>query len=302
MLYIAENIKALRKSRDMTQEDVAEVLGVTAQSVSKWERGDTYPDITLLPSLANFYEVTVDTLIGMDRINDDKAKTGAYLKGQRLLREGDNTGAADVFTEALKLYPNDESIMLELAIVLAISGGAEELKRAENLCERIMQCRPAETILSTAHAVLCYIYLKNGKKEEAVEAAQSLPHEEVCRFTVLSEISKDPNTEKINTLLSCITFRENWEHDILMIDFGLDMIPMVEQGKLLEKIQEVRDKTGVNKAGRHKLPMVRVRDNTELSPCQVRVRYFSDYLLDKEFDGYNEAVVEIIKQLKKIAR
>jgi len=45
---------------DMTQEDVSEILGVSPQSVSKWERGDTYPDITLLPSLANLYNTSID--------------------------------------------------------------------------------------------------------------------------------------------------------------------------------------------------------------------------------------------------
>ena len=47
MLYIAENLKALRKKRNMTQEDVAEIIGVSPQSVSKWERGDTYPFLFL---------------------------------------------------------------------------------------------------------------------------------------------------------------------------------------------------------------------------------------------------------------
>jgi transcriptional regulator with XRE-family HTH domain len=70
MLYLAENLKSLRKGKDLTQEEVAEILGVSPQSVSKWERGDTYPDITLLPALANYYETSVDALIGMNRIND----------------------------------------------------------------------------------------------------------------------------------------------------------------------------------------------------------------------------------------
>jgi transcriptional regulator with XRE-family HTH domain len=69
MLFISENLRKLRKGKDLTQEEAAEILNVSPQSVSKWERGETLPDITLLPSLANLYKVTVDTLIGMDKIN-----------------------------------------------------------------------------------------------------------------------------------------------------------------------------------------------------------------------------------------
>ena len=53
MLYLPENLKKYRILKNLTQEDVAEYLRITPQSVSKWERGESYPDITLLPALAN---------------------------------------------------------------------------------------------------------------------------------------------------------------------------------------------------------------------------------------------------------
>lgn len=68
-LMIAEKVKKYRKERDMTQEALAQALGVAAQSVSKWECGEGYPDITLLPAIANYFEVTVDELIGNDEIS-----------------------------------------------------------------------------------------------------------------------------------------------------------------------------------------------------------------------------------------
>ena len=68
MLYLPENLKKYRIKKNLTQEEVAEYLGITAQSVSKWERGESYPDITFLPPLANIFETSVDLLIGMDTI------------------------------------------------------------------------------------------------------------------------------------------------------------------------------------------------------------------------------------------
>ncbi len=68
-LLIAEKIKKYRKQRDMTQDALASALGISPQSISKWECGDGYPDITLLPSIANFFGITVDELIGNDEIS-----------------------------------------------------------------------------------------------------------------------------------------------------------------------------------------------------------------------------------------
>ena len=65
-LNFAENFKNLRKKKNITQEKLAEVLGVSAQSVSRWEVGICYPDLELLPSIANFFGVTIDSLLSND--------------------------------------------------------------------------------------------------------------------------------------------------------------------------------------------------------------------------------------------
>ena len=59
-IAIGEKIRKLRRDKNLTQEEVASHLGISFQSVSKWERGDGYPDITLLPVLANYFGVTTD--------------------------------------------------------------------------------------------------------------------------------------------------------------------------------------------------------------------------------------------------
>ena len=66
-LLIGENIKRIRHERDLTQEEVAAHLGISFQSISKWERGDGYPDITMLPALANYFKISVDDYIIIQR-------------------------------------------------------------------------------------------------------------------------------------------------------------------------------------------------------------------------------------------
>tara|TARA_Y100001933_G_C18978139_1_gene555498 strand:- start:745 stop:1869 length:1125 start_codon:yes stop_codon:yes gene_type:complete len=63
-------IKNLRKESGITQNDLAKALGVTFQTVSKWENGSSYPDIALLPELAEYFKVSVDQILGLSRAYD----------------------------------------------------------------------------------------------------------------------------------------------------------------------------------------------------------------------------------------
>lgn len=65
-LTIGKKLKNLRRERELTQEELAAHLGISFQAVSKWERGEGYPDITMLPVLAKYFGVTTDALLGMD--------------------------------------------------------------------------------------------------------------------------------------------------------------------------------------------------------------------------------------------
>ena len=73
-LLIGENIRRLRREKDLTQEEVAAHLGISFQSVSKWERGEGYPDITMLPALANYFGTSVDILLGTSEIEKKASK------------------------------------------------------------------------------------------------------------------------------------------------------------------------------------------------------------------------------------
>ncbi|MBQ8556969.1 MAG: helix-turn-helix domain-containing protein [Clostridia bacterium] len=66
MMTISSTIARLRREHGMTQEALAEVIGVTSQTISKWENATTYPDIALLPVLADVFDVTIDALYGRE--------------------------------------------------------------------------------------------------------------------------------------------------------------------------------------------------------------------------------------------
>ena len=110
-VYFGENLKKLRKSKKLTQESLAEFLGMSFQAVSKWERGETYPDITMLPVIAAFFGVTVDSLLGTDLIAQE-AKIKEYCDAySRLWNEGKIDRARDMLKEAIVEFPGNYDLM-----------------------------------------------------------------------------------------------------------------------------------------------------------------------------------------------
>ena len=65
LVCLGENIKNLRVAKGLTQEQLGYEMGVSAQTVSRWENSVTYPDITMLPTIASYFDVTLDELMGI---------------------------------------------------------------------------------------------------------------------------------------------------------------------------------------------------------------------------------------------
>ena len=89
MIAIGSNIKKYRKQRKITQEQLAEVLGVSDQAVSRWENGSTYPDIELLPTIALYFGVTLDEMMGMEAIKDESDIEDILSRRQELRNSGE---------------------------------------------------------------------------------------------------------------------------------------------------------------------------------------------------------------------
>lgn len=195
MSYLSENLKKYRVMKNLTQVDVAEYLGVTPQSVSKWERGECYPDTTFLPALSNIFETSIDLLIGMDEIRAEKTRFNIHKKAAEYQRSGDYNSAEKVYRDALLIYPNKPGMILGLAGVLALQGKSEE---AVELVERGLPLSDNEMQKSTTRAVLCFLYLKCGKSEKALGLASRLPHTRESREVIQPLIAQGLSESEIN--------------------------------------------------------------------------------------------------------
>ena len=195
MLFIAENLKRYRIQKNLTQEDIAGYLNITPHSVSKWERGESYPDITFLPALANILETSIDTLIGMDAIRAEETRLSIHAKASAFQHTGNYNAAEKVYRDALITYPNKPGMILGLAGVLALQGNSKE---AVELIEKGLPLSLNEKQRSTMRAVLCFLYLKCGEAEKAAALASTLPHTRESREVIQPLISKGLNDDEIN--------------------------------------------------------------------------------------------------------
>lgn len=199
-MTIGATIKHLRQGQDMTQEQLAEALGITSRAVSQWENGRTTPDISQLPALANFFDVTTDYLLGVDikRKEDEVQRIiGEALKYDQ---RGDQKGKAEHLKEQIKTYPNEPLLLSHLASALQcyyfIQGNAdtEQLKKEKTneiitLCERALKYSKPTDDNSSVKQILLMQYLRYmGEKERAKEVILSLPFVSCTREMFESEL------------------------------------------------------------------------------------------------------------------
>lgn len=113
-MNIGEKIYLLRKKKNLTQEQLGEILNISPAAISKWETGNAYPDIILLPELANVFNVSIDYLFDYDV----KAKlniTEAIDLATKMIDEQKYVESIALLKETLIRFPNDVLLIFELA-------------------------------------------------------------------------------------------------------------------------------------------------------------------------------------------
>ncbi|MCL2773434.1 MAG: helix-turn-helix domain-containing protein [Oscillospiraceae bacterium] len=180
-INIGENIRNLRKRKDITQEELADHLGISFQSISKWERGDGFPDITMLPDLADFFNISIDELIGADKTLGGGDFYNIYKQAHEYEIQGDYDKAIELLKDTLKKYPNHFDMTSKLASILLLKDNNSEegksyAQKALMLCERKLGGNISEKARATARASLCFLYDNIGEREKAKDLARRLPH------------------------------------------------------------------------------------------------------------------------------
>lgn len=120
-IKLGEKIKELRKRDGRKQEELAVALGVTNQAVSRWEANGGYPDIEMLPAIANYFHITIDELFGYD--SDRQIKLQSYMEqADRMLKRKDIVPLVEFLRNAISEFPSEWQLQYRLANSLISMG------------------------------------------------------------------------------------------------------------------------------------------------------------------------------------
>lgn len=171
-MNLGNKIRELRRSRNLTQEQLAVSLNISAQAVSKWEMGASYPDMSMIPILAGFFKVSLDELFDFDVNNVDKKIEEIRLEYNKYFWSSFEK-AEQILLDGLKQYPASIQLKTELFELYAYntSRGDEIINKAFELGSQIIQISQDVfcTCRTKSNMIQIYKYLEKEKNQDHYE-------------------------------------------------------------------------------------------------------------------------------------
>ena len=178
-MNLGSKIKELRKQRGITQEQLANAIGISFQAVSKWENNIALPDITLAPVLANYFGVTMDELFDFS-LAEMENEVEKIVDEAYKYRESDPEKSRGILEEGLRKYPENDILLNNLLYV--VTAPDETIDIASKLVEKTND----SSVKYDAFRFLAYAYKKKGDLKSAENAIEQIPE---IYFTKLTEMA-----------------------------------------------------------------------------------------------------------------
>ena len=179
-MKIGRKIKELRLARGITQEQLANAVGISFQAVSKWENEVTLPDIALAPTLANYFGVSMDELFDYcaEKTADEVSR---IAKTTWPLRRSDPEKGKRILYDALKRYPENDILLQNL---LYLENYTDNPDKTIEIALRTIDATNDAAVKYDAFRFLAYAYKAKGETDNARAALRQIPD---LTFSRLSE-------------------------------------------------------------------------------------------------------------------
>lgn len=171
MIKLGEKIRSLRKQKNISQEVFANYLGVSFQAVSKWENGNTMPDVTMIPAIASFFGVSTDELFDLNLFEMEKQVEAICYESWKF-REDDPAKAERILRDGLQRFPGNDIILNNLLYTLDYQTRADEVI---NLCKTLIESTKDDSVKYDACRILASCYKENGRDDLVMPTLEMIP-------------------------------------------------------------------------------------------------------------------------------
>ncbi len=260
---IGDKIRTLRKQRGITQEQLADAVGISFQAVSKWENGIALPDITLAPVLASYFGVSMDELFDYN-LKETEAKIKGICDKAYVFRESDPSRSREILEEGLKDYPDNDILLNNLLYVLDYRDEPDEVVKTAN---RLIDSTTHNDVRYDALRCLADAYKQKGDMASAEAAIEQIPEIHFSKLSVAAWVLTGKKKYEAAE-------KQKW------IDFE-ELLQMM--GKIAEYREDEKDYVGA------------------LAEAKRAKALIEAVCSEKEIDIFNGYVEEIDKQISRLS-
>ncbi len=183
-MKLGEKIKTLRKQKNISQEVLAQYLGVTFQAVSKWENGTTMPDVATIPAIASFFGVSTDELFDFNLYEIEK-NVEAIVEEHSKYWHTDKAKAEQIIRDGLKKYPGNDILLNCLIGVLALpESSGEVIAVARALAESTRY----DDVRIDAYRIMAEAYKAQGDYPLMKNAIENIPEIYFSKLEVMAQL------------------------------------------------------------------------------------------------------------------
>lgn len=197
---LGEKIRRLRKQKNISQEVLAQYLGVTFQAVSKWENGTAMPDVAAIPAIASFFGVSTDELFDFNRLETEK-RIMAIVGEAAQYRGTDPAKGEEILRQALRQYPGNDILLNNLLYVMT---GPERREEVVTICRSLIEGTKEDDVKYDACRILAEAYHDMGEKELCRQTLEMIPEIYFSKLELVANFLDGQDAMKAADLHACI--------------------------------------------------------------------------------------------------
>lgn len=181
-IKLGKKIRELRKAKNISQEVLAQYLGVSSQAISKWENETAMPDVTLIPAIASFFDVSTDDLFDYNRLEAERRVAEICEKAFEY-RFSDPARSEAILREGLKQYPGNDIILNNILCVLEPAERSDEII---TICKTLIEGTQDDAVKYDALRILADTYHQTGQQALVEPTLEQIPE---IYFTKLQQMA-----------------------------------------------------------------------------------------------------------------